>query len=133
MQLLLSCDHLAYPLWNVNDYNIGVEDVPISEPTRRALRQWARRWDRLAAQDMDAEAIEAGMRSGSTQPVSAAAWEEHERDGRVLWATVQQELGPDWQVGWPSFADGARHVQWTPNGPVQPLPSRRVVVDMTPP
>ena len=62
------------------------------------------------------------MRTGSTQPVSAAAWEEHERDGRVLWATVQQELGPDWQVGWPSFPDGARHVQWTPNGPVEPLP-----------
>ncbi len=29
----------------------------------------------------------------------------------------------DWQVGWPSYRDGARHVQWTPGGPIESLPS----------
>jgi hypothetical protein len=71
---------------------------------------------------MDAEAIEAGMQAGSTKPVAVEIWDAHYRDGSVLWSTLQEELGPDWQVGWLSFPDGIRHVQWTPDGPVEPLP-----------
>ncbi|MCW3025658.1 MAG: hypothetical protein JWM29_1090 [Solirubrobacterales bacterium] len=122
MRLFFDADFRADPLWDIRGNMVGVEQLPISESTRQALRDWARRWDRLAEQDMDAEDIEAGMKIGTSEPVPKEAWNEHEAEGRALWTDLQNELGPDWQVGWLSFPDGVRHVQWTEGALVEPLP-----------
>jgi hypothetical protein len=58
--------------------------------------------------------------SGSSKPVPAEVWGEHEREGRALWVALQQELGSDWRVGWPTGA-GIRNIQWTPDGPAEQL------------
>ena len=98
--------------------------LPISAETREALRDWAKRWDVLASQDLRAESIEAGMTTGSTQRVTNEVWEENHRERRALWVALQQELGPGWQVGWwTSYEDGVRNVKWTPEGPVESVPA----------
>src|ERR1035441_6957810 len=77
-----------------------LDQLPISAKTREAIRDWAKRWDVLAMQDLDADAIEAGMRTGSTQRVPDEIWEENTRERCALWVALQEELGSDWQVGW---------------------------------
>jgi hypothetical protein len=122
MQLLLNPDYSCVdPLSDINGTMIDAGGLPISETTRKALRAWAKRWDELATRDLHAEWIAEGAMSGSSKPVPAEVWGEHEREGRALWVALQQELGPDWRVGWPTGA-GIRNIQWTPDGPAEQLP-----------
>jgi hypothetical protein len=100
-----------------------LDRLPISAETREAIREWAKRWDVLASQDLHAETIEDGMMTGSTRRVPEEIWEENDRERRAFWVTLQTELGPDWRVGWSKhFEDGVLNVRWTPDGPLEPLP-----------
>lgn len=103
-------------------YGEVLDLLPISAMTRETIRDWAKRWDELAMHDLDAAAVEAGMRAGSTQPVPDEMWEENTRERRALWVGLQEELGSDWQVGWSRYHEGdALYVRWTPDGPVERL------------
>ena len=107
-------DYDADPLWDTaTEAMVSVDDLPIAEKTKKRVRGWGRRWDELATQDLHAE-------PGDTdQVVPEQVWAEHEREGRAAWRELQEELGEEWRVGWVSFPDGRRHVQWEPDGSVE--------------
>ena len=111
-------DYYADPVWDVEtDAMVSLDDLPISDETKNVVRAWARRWDELALQDLDAD-------YGDTPElahlaVSADVWAEHETDGLAAWHRLRQELGDRWRLGRVSWPDGRRHVQWEPDGPLE--------------
>jgi len=91
----------------------------------RSRQRRARRFviGRSDGTSLHAEWFEDGMMTGSTQRVPNEMWEENDRERRALWVKLQEELGPRWQVGWSKhFEDGVLNVQWTPDGPLEPMP-----------
>jgi len=122
-QIVLDPDYGGAAVFALSGRGGEVLDVlPISAETRETIREWAERWDVLASQDLHAEWIEDGMMTGSTQRVPEETWEENDLERRTLWVALQEELGPGWQVGWSKhFEDGVQYVQWTPDGPLEPL------------
>jgi hypothetical protein len=119
-RLLIDPDFAADDcLWDTNGTGVDVDSVPMSPSTREKLRAWQRRWDVMAKQDLEAEAIAQGKASGSIEPVSAKEWNEHERDGRSIWLELNRDLGPQWQVGWLHYVSDVRSVQWGPDSPIE--------------
>ncbi len=101
-------DHGADPLWDLaTEAMVDLDGLPLSGATRTALREWSARWESMALAELYETAGDA----------PADTLEALERDGRLAWQQVRQELGDDWQVGWVSFPDGRRRVQWQPGGP----------------
>jgi len=126
MRLLIDPDFGADDcLWDMRGTGIDIDSVPMSVPARETLRAWQKQWDVLAMQDLEAEAIADGMASGSTEPVSASEWKEHERQGHAIWLEIHQGLDPQWQVGWLHLVGDVRRVQWSPGGPIEPFEYRR--------
>ena len=122
MRLLIDPDHGADDLlWDTKGRGVDIDSVPMSAMTREKLRAWQKQWDLLASRDLTAAADAQGMTSGATNPVSDEEWDAHEREGRLIWLALDRDLGPEWQVGWPHYVDGARHVQWSPDGPIEAL------------
>jgi hypothetical protein len=121
-EILFMADYRADPIWDVRTESmVSLDQLPIGEPTRSAIRGWANRWEQLAEQDMHSADVKHGMLPGTAEPVPRHAWETIERDGRALCHQVREELGDRWRVGWVSFEHGQRHVQWKTDGPVTPL------------
>lgn len=111
--LLFFPDHSADPIWAVSDgAMIDLEALPLTEPARVAARYWATRWDRMASAEH--------LHEDEPAPTEAE-WEQLDRDGRAVWQRLQHELAPEWPLGWVTFSGGSRHVQWEPDGPVEPL------------
>jgi hypothetical protein len=122
-QIVLDPDYGGAAVFDINRGGEVLNVLPISAKTREEIRDWAKRWDVLAWQDLHAEWFEDGMMTGSTQRVPNEMWEENDRERRALWVKLQEELGPRWQVGWSKhFEDGVLNVQWTPDGPLEPMP-----------
>lgn len=121
-EILFMPDYRADPIWDVTTESmVSLDQLPIGEPTRSAIRGWASRWEQLAEQKMRCADVEHGMLPGPAEPVSPQAWETIELDGRALCHQLRDELGGRWRVGWVSFEHGQRHVQWETGGPVTPL------------
>ncbi len=122
-QIVLEPDYGGAAVFDLRGGGEVLNVLPISAKTREALRDWAKRWDVLATRELNAEAVEAGMMTGSTERVPDEMWEENNRERRALWVALREELGPDWRVGWwRKYEGGVLYVQWTPDGPVEPLP-----------
>jgi hypothetical protein len=122
-QIVLDPDYGGAAVFALRGGGEVLDLLPISAETREATREWAERWDVLAWQDLEAKWVEDGMKTESTPRVPDELWEENDRERRALWVTLQQELGPGWQVGWSKhYEGGVLNVQWTPDGPLEPLP-----------
>jgi hypothetical protein len=90
--LLIMADYGADPVWSANGRTAErLEEIPVSEETRSALRAWQARYDEL--------------------PAIGFAWppgdrETFDRKGRELWGRVAEELGDAWRVGYFSELEG---------------------------
>src|SRR5207244_1536351 len=112
-------DYSADPIWDARtDDMISLDDLPIHESTRAAIREWANRWERLAEQEMHFDDVEASMVDGPAEPVPSQAWEQLDQHGRALCEQLRRALGDEWRVGWVSFEHDQRHVQWETDAPV---------------
>ena len=110
-RLLFMADYSADPLWDLeSEAMVALERLPLTEATRASVRAWASRWEAIASSEFDLVAAEVPKEACATL----------ERDGRAVWQQVRRELGDDWQVGWVTFPNGRRHVQWHPKGPTEP-------------
>ena len=117
-KLLFMPDYDADPLWDTaTEAMVSVDDLPITEATKKRVRAWGRRWDELATQDLSADYGDTPELAHKVVP--AEVWAEHEREGLAAWRELQRDLGDEWRVGWVSFPDGRRHVQWEVDGPVE--------------
>lgn len=90
-KLLMMADYLADPVWlrAANDKAMGMvslDSLPISEPLKIALRQWARWFD------------EFGQHQGRDE-ISTKRWIN---EGRVLCTRLTDELGPAYDVKYES-------------------------------
>jgi hypothetical protein len=84
-EILFEPDYRADPIWDVaSESMVSLDQLPIGEPTRSAIREWASRWEQLAEQEMHSEDVENGMLPGPADPVPPQAWQTIERDGRML-------------------------------------------------
>jgi hypothetical protein len=116
--LLFMPDYSADPIWEVaSECMIGLELLPITDQTRATIRAWASRWEQLAWQQIDAD-IQDHAEAAEAEPIRPEAREAIERDGRALCQQLRNELGPPWRVGWVTFQNDQRHVQWEADGPV---------------
>ena len=116
--LLLMNDYDADPLWHApSGVMANLDDLPLSDETRTRARAWARRWDELASQDLEANYGDTPELAHKTVPPEV--WAEHEQEGNRVWSLLRPELGEGWRVGMVSFPDGRRHVQWEPDGPLE--------------
>ena len=124
--VLFQPDYQADPIWDAaTGAMVYLESLPIEVDLRSAIRSWAARWEQLAGQqeelaysEMDAEHAGSGILPGSAAPGPGQTWEMNEQEGRALCQQLRNELGEGWRVGWVTFTDGQRHVQWEPDGPV---------------
>jgi hypothetical protein len=88
----LMCDYLADPIWSSGGDSIDLEELPLSDRTRRSLRLWAERYDALLDHGLE--------------------WQDEreeqvfEGEGRRLWREVSRELGEGWEVGYFSEREG---------------------------
>ena len=97
-RVLLMCDYLADPLWTAGGgAMLSVDSFPLSSQTKAALRAWADSYNALMDHDY-------------AWP-SPAYRDAFEKEGRRLWAVVQDELGPDYDVGY--FSEGEGHLWHT--------------------
>lgn len=91
-RLLIMADYGAEPVWSANGRVAErLDDVPLSAATKRALREWASRYDELPS---------AGLRWSADDEA------DFERTGRELWIRVSAELGSGWRVGYFSEREG---------------------------
>jgi hypothetical protein len=114
-------DYGADPLWDLaGDDMIDLDRLPVSDDLRAAVRDWARAHDRLAYRAMD---VEDGV-AGAVAP-SEAQWADSKREGRRLWLAVREELAGRFEVGYVTFDERGRCVQWEPDGQVVACPPGR--------
>ena len=92
------------------------------DETRQAVREWARRWEQLANQDMVAEDFAAGMADIPAEHVSQEQWDALDHDGRAVWIRLRDDLGEGWMVGRVTSPDAGRQVEWSPGAPPEKLP-----------
>ena len=122
IDLLFMPDYSADPVWDpASEWMVNLDELPIMEGTRVAIRAWAARWEARAWQELASEDAEEVAISGSSEPVTPEASEAIERDGLLLCQRLRNELGDDWRVGPVSLEDNERSVQWETYGPVTPL------------
>jgi hypothetical protein len=124
-RLLFFPDYGADPLWEAHGWGgmVSLDGLPVREGTRRDVREWARRWEQMATQEMAADASAAGMVETRAEPVSPQEWDDLERDGRAVWLRLRDDLGDEWVVGWVGFAETGRQVEWSPGAAPEPLPA----------
>lgn len=124
-RLLFFPDYGADPIWDVQGKRgmVSLDGLPVCEEIRRDVREWAKRWEQMAKQEMAAEGSSAGMTDTLAEPVQRHEWDALERDGRAVWIRLCEDLGDEWTVGWASFTDTGRQVEWSPGAPPEPLPA----------
>jgi hypothetical protein len=101
-RILLFCDYYVDPIWTYRKRRgLPLDALPLSDTTKDALKGWAARYDELndpAAttwlDPIDEDAID----------------QDFEREGRRLWRTVQEELGPTWKVRY--LSESEERVLW---------------------
>jgi hypothetical protein len=92
------CDYLTDPLWTADrQCSLSLEDFPITESTKTALRAWTRWYDTLLERDFEWPAEEESA---------------HQREGRRLWHVLADELGPEYEVGYYDSALGGDGPTW---------------------
>jgi hypothetical protein len=121
--MLFFPDWGADPVWAADSLSgmVRLDDLPLRAQTRDEAREWTRRWERLAEQDMAADAFVAGMQLAPAESVSTEEWDAHQRDGREVWQRVRIDLGEEWLLGWPHFSEDSVEVEWSPGGPKERL------------
>jgi hypothetical protein len=126
-RLLFFPDYGADPVWDAHGMGamISLDGLPVREQTRREVREWARRWEQMAKRQMAADDFAAGMAKAPAESVSQQEWDALERDGRAVWLRLRDDLGDEWVVGWASFPDTGRQVEWSPGASPEPLPAPR--------
>lgn len=93
-RIVIMCDYGADPVWRRDDeVGVNLDDLPLDESTRQALRRWAGRFD-------------ARFDPGRDPPHEGNV--EFDAEGRRLWLRVRDELGPAWTVSYYSEAEGQR-------------------------
>jgi hypothetical protein len=121
IDLLFMSDYSADPVWDPPiECMVNLDELPLTDDTRAAIRGWANRWEDTAWPGMDVDAAEEGVIPGPVEPVPTDLAEAIERDGRALCQRLRDELGTGWRVGWISFENDERRVQWEPDGPANP-------------
>jgi hypothetical protein len=100
---------------------VNLDAIPVRQETRRAVREWARRWEHTANRQMSAEDSEAGVTRAAAEPVPQHEWDALERDGRAVWIRLCDDLGDEWTVGWTTSTDAGDQVEWSPGAPPEPL------------
>lgn len=98
-------DYMAFPLWEQED-DWDVDEL-LSSGLRQELQAWSDEWTDAMWGDEGPDADD--WRPPLDELLSA--WEQR---GRQLWMAVQQELGPDYQVGYVSEVTG--ETEWTQTG-----------------
>jgi len=84
-------DYCSYPLWGLDDDNIGDIDpksLPLSETTIQRLEKWADIYDAILNWDDPA----------SSGFASQEAKEAFEQEGISLWLQLRKELSSDYEV-----------------------------------
>ena len=86
-EIVLFCDYEADPVWHARKPRamIALDSLPLSDPTKAALRAWAASYERLEEHGYE-----------WPEPAGEA---DHDAEGERLRRIVQEELGPDWKVG----------------------------------
>lgn len=85
----LMTDYGCFPLWGVGEIgNINPEHLPLTLDLKRALGVWASAYDKTLNQEYPPD-------SGFASP---AEEEVFEVEGRRLWRTLQEQLGPAFKV-----------------------------------
>jgi hypothetical protein len=111
--LLFMPDYDADPIWSLDDEAmVPLEHLPLSDGARDDARAWARRWEAHTWATMEDDDDD------TPEP------RQLERDGRAVWERLREELAPAHRLGYATFEEDMRHVQWTPGGPVEPCPPR---------
>jgi hypothetical protein len=101
-------DYYADPVWDVESVGmVDLDRLPVPDELRQRVRGWAREWDAWATED------DFGGGSDADGERLAAA-------GRMLWQELRTKLVGKAELGF--FPDGTRHVQWEPDGRVEPCP-----------
>lgn len=113
MRLLFMPDYLADPLGDLDSEGmIDLDQLPIDVALRARTRSWA------------AEYTERGQTSGWADPFAGPEGVALRTAGHALWLELRTVLAPAHEVGYVSFPDDTRHVQWHPGGPLEPCPPR---------
>jgi hypothetical protein len=79
---------------------VNLDDLPLRDDTRRAVRSWCQEWAKLVDRSIWAQAFKNAMSERTIDPVSREESNVAERDGRDLFERVKADLGPDWSVEW---------------------------------
>jgi hypothetical protein len=107
-RLLFMADYNADPVWDLaTEWMVNLDQLPVPDDLRERVRAWAGEWTERALIDIR------GAGFGS-EPFDAV--------GRRLWQELRTALCDVAELGYVSFPDRTRHVQWHPDGPVEPCP-----------
>jgi hypothetical protein len=110
-RLLFMNDHDADPVWDLaSEGMVSLDRLPVRNELRERLRAWACEWRERALADDEG---------------AGSDGEQFDVVGRRLWQELRTALWEVAEIGYVSFPDGTRHVQWHPDGPVEPCPPRR--------
>jgi hypothetical protein len=110
-KLLLMNDYDADPVWDLaSEGMVGLDQLPVPNELRERVRAWAREWSERARSD------DKGAGSDG---------EQFDAVGRRLWQELRTALSDVAEIGCVSFPGETRHVQWHPDGPVEPCPPLR--------
>ncbi len=95
--LKLMPDYQCFPLWKTGGEigNVDPDDLPLTNDLKVALRNWSACYDRTLNQEYPPDSAFA----------SPAEEEAFEVEGRRLWQTLQEQLGPDYRVVYYSSRD----------------------------
>jgi hypothetical protein len=101
-------DYYADPVWDLaSEGMVSLDQLPVRNELREQVRAWACEWS------------ERGL---SGDEVADSDGEHFDAVGRRLWQELRTALREVAELGYVSFPDGTRHVQWRPDGPVEPCP-----------
>jgi hypothetical protein len=89
-RLFLMPDYESSSVWGLDEVMVPLEDLPLSDGTKRALEAWsAKLYDLMDAEDE-------GLNTSAQEKA-------HDQEGRRLWKVVRDELGGGYEVGYALF------------------------------
>lgn len=104
-KLVLMLDYEADPVWeDCSGGMVGLNGLPLTDVTRKALREWAARWQEEAYKLMLVD---------EDDDSAAPAWVDDE--GRELWRRAREELAPQGLLlGYAVSGTDTVLVEWAP-------------------